>query len=250
MAAATIDSDGVVPIASVTDAVGDVDDHAAATRVQEDDAERALREVIEAAQSDADVAEIAVSDTASFEEQHAVNEPAALLDSPLERETLVSAEAPVHAAMLTPAAVNAASLTPTPTLPIAAVAAEANVVATSRRDELRAATLRAPQDWVLRRRLAEALFEAGEREAGLSELHATLSGYSQRGQLADASDIADELVRISPERIQYHQKRVELAVRLSDQQRLRRAYLDLADTLVRSGDDAPCTRCVRARPRD
>jgi tetratricopeptide (TPR) repeat protein len=238
MAAATIDSDGVVPMASVADAVGDVDDHAAATRVQEDDAERALREVIEAAQSDADVAEIAVSDTASFEEQHAVNEPAALLDSPLERETLVSAEAPVHAAMLTPAVVNAASLTPTPTLPIAAVAAEANVVATSRRDELRAATLRAPQDWVLRRRLAEALFEAGEREAGLNELHATLSGYSQRGQLADASDIADELVRISPERIQYHQKRVELAVRLSDQQRLRRAYLDLADTLVRSGDDA------------
>ena len=43
MAAATIDSDGVVPMASVADAVGDVDDHAAATREQEDDAERALR---------------------------------------------------------------------------------------------------------------------------------------------------------------------------------------------------------------
>ena len=125
----------------------------------------------------------------------------------------------------------------TPALPLAAVAADANVVATSRRDELRAAVARAPHDWVIRRRLAEALFEVGEREGGLAELQASLTGFAQAGHLGVAGDIADELVHTSPDRIPYHQKRVELAVRLNDSQRLRVAYLDLADTLVRAGDE-------------
>ncbi len=125
----------------------------------------------------------------------------------------------------------------TPSLPLAAVAAEANVVATTRREELRAAVATTPHDWMLRRRLAEALFEVGEREGGLSELQTALSGLAQSGDLATAVEIADELVLMSPERIQYHQKRVELAVRMNDQQRLRIAYLDLADTLVRMSDD-------------
>ena len=130
------------------------------------------------------------------------------------------------------------ALRSTPSLPLAAVAAEAGVVAISRREELRAAVARTPHDWMLRRRLAEALFEVGEREGGLAELQTALSGLAQSGDLSTAIEIADELVTISPERIQYHQKRVELAVRLSDHPRLRVAYLDLADTLVRTGDDA------------
>jgi tetratricopeptide (TPR) repeat protein len=85
--------------------------------------------------------------------------------------------------------------------------------------------------------LAEALFEAGEREAGLAELQSALSGFAQGGHFGAAADIADELVRTSPERVPYHQKRVELAVRLNDQSRLRIAYLDLADMLVRLGDE-------------
>ncbi len=125
----------------------------------------------------------------------------------------------------------------TPALPLAAVAADANMVATSRRDELRAAVARAPHDWVMRRRLAEALFEVGEREGGLAELQASLTGFAQAGHLGVAGDIADELVHTSPDRIPYHQKRVELAVRLNDSERLRVAYLDLADTLVRAGDE-------------
>ena len=71
----------------------------------------------------------------------------------------------------------------------------------------------------------------------MGELQASLSGYAQQGNLQAAAEIADELVRTSPERIPYHQKRVELAVRLSDQGRLRAAYLDLGDTLIRMGDD-------------
>jgi tetratricopeptide (TPR) repeat protein len=134
----------------------------------------------------------------------------------------------------------------TPALPIAAVAEAATSVATSRRDSLRAAVTRLPQNWLLRRRLAEALFEAGERDAALAELETAQTGLVNDGEFAAASDIADELVHVSPDRVPYHQKRVELAVRANDQQRLRFAYLDLADALVRMAEEGRA-RAVYAR---
>ncbi len=134
----------------------------------------------------------------------------------------------------------------TPALPIAAVAVEAVNVATSRRDGLRAAVTRMPQNWLLRRRLAEALFEVGEREAALAELETAQQGLVNEGDLVSASDIAEELVRVSPDLVPYHQKRVELAVRVQDSQRLRLAYLDLADVLVRMGEEGRA-RAVYAR---
>lgn len=134
----------------------------------------------------------------------------------------------------------------TPSLPIASVAVEANVVAVARRDSLRAAVADTPRDWVLRRRLAETLFEAGERDAGLAELETALTGFAGSGDLASAAELADELVRVAADRVQYHQKRVELAVRLQDQARLRASYLDLADALVQHGDEGRA-RAVYAR---
>ncbi|WP_411282399.1 tetratricopeptide repeat protein [Gemmatimonas sp.] len=134
----------------------------------------------------------------------------------------------------------------TPSLPIAAVAAEATLVASSRRDALRAAVARLPQDWLLRRRLAEALFEAGERDAGLAELEAAQLGLVAQGDLHAGADIADSLVQVAPERVAFHQKRVELSVRVQDQGRLRVAYLDLADALVRIGEESRA-RAVYAR---
>jgi tetratricopeptide (TPR) repeat protein len=125
----------------------------------------------------------------------------------------------------------------TPSLPIAAVAAEAKLVATSRRDGLRAAVAKLPHDWFLRRRLAEALFEAGERDAGLAELEAAQQGLVAKGDLRAGADIADTLVQVAPERVAFHQKRVELSVRIQDQERLCVAYLDLADALVRIGEE-------------
>lgn len=125
----------------------------------------------------------------------------------------------------------------TPSLPIAAIAEAAHTVATSRRDSLRAAVVRMPKNWLLRRRLAEALFESGERDAALHELETAQQGLVHDGELSAASDIADELVQVSPDRVGYHQKRVELAVRSHDQQRLCIAYLDLADALVRLGEE-------------
>jgi tetratricopeptide (TPR) repeat protein len=134
----------------------------------------------------------------------------------------------------------------TPSLPIAAVAEVAATVASSRRDSLRAAVARLPKNWLLRRRLAEALFEAGERDAALHELETAQQGLLNDGEFDAAADIADELVHVSPDRIAYHQKRVELAVRSSDPQRLRFAYLDLADALVRLGEEGRA-RAVYAR---
>ncbi|QJR34857.1 tetratricopeptide repeat protein [Gemmatimonas groenlandica] len=134
----------------------------------------------------------------------------------------------------------------TPSLPIAAVAAEATIVASSRRDALRAAVAKLPQDWLLRRRLAEALFEAGERDAGLAELEAAQQGLVAQGDLPAGADIADTLVQVAPERVAFHQKRVELSVRIQDQGRLRVAYLDLADALVRIGEENRA-RAVYAR---
>ena len=138
------------------------------------------------------------------------------------------------------------SMSVTPSLPIAAVAAEAVLVAGSRRDAMRAQVAASPHDWMLRRRLAEALFEAGERDAALQELETAQRGLVDAGDLLGGCEIADELVLVSPERVPYHQKRVELAVRLQDQQRLRRVYLDLADALGRLGEESRA-RAVYAR---
>ncbi len=134
----------------------------------------------------------------------------------------------------------------TPSLPIAAVAAEAAAVATSRRDALRSQVGQAPRDWFLRRRLAEALFEAGERDAALDELETAVAGFQTDGEVGAANETVDMLVLVSPDRVPYHQKRVELAVRADDQLRLRLAYVDLADALARVGEDNRA-RAVYAR---
>ena len=119
----------------------------------------------------------------------------------------------------------------------AIVAAEATIVASSRCAELQSASDADPDNFVLRRRLAEALFEAGNRDAAISELGAALAGAELSNLLSVAAEIADELVRVNGDEVAHHQKRLELAIRLGDQSRLRDAYLDLADTLVRRGED-------------
>ena len=161
---------------------------------------------------------------------------------------------PVSLSPMPTRATPATGVSLTPSLPIAAVAVEANVVAASRRDELALAVTQSPQDWGLRRRLAEALFEVGERDAALAELEVALTGFAQARDDATAADIADMLVAVSPERVPYHQRRVALAVRLQDTARLRIAYLDLADSLVRTGEEtrarALYARVLEMHPAD
>lgn len=93
-----------------------------------------------------------------------------------------------------------------------------------------------PSDPWLRRRLAEALLETGERERGLRELDAAMQGVEQEGDLDAAREIAKEFLRLVPDSVRHHQKCVEYAVRSGERGLLIDAYASLADALFRSGD--------------
>lgn len=92
-----------------------------------------------------------------------------------------------------------------------------------------------PEDHGIRRRLAEALLEAGDREGGLRELEAAMLGFDRADNLDAASSLADEIVRLNPDSVRHHQKRVEYAFRRNERGTLIEAYLQLADALFRAG---------------
>lgn len=102
-------------------------------------------------------------------------------------------------------------------------------------DALQAAVDASPEDWSMRRQLAEALLESGDREAGIRELEMAMLGYERSGDLSTAMSVADEIVRIDPSSVKYHQKRVEYSYRTNDRGQLVESYLSLADALFRSG---------------
>ena len=56
-----------------------------------------------------------------------------------------------------------------------------------------------------------------------------------RRRAASAASVADEIVRLNPESVRHHQKRVEYAFRTNERGRLIEAYLALADALFRNG---------------
>jgi tetratricopeptide (TPR) repeat protein len=93
----------------------------------------------------------------------------------------------------------------------------------------------APDDHALRRRLAEAMLESGDREGGLRELEVAMIGFERAEDLDAASSIADEMVRLVPGSVRHLQKRVEYAFRQNERNRLIEAYLELADALFRAG---------------
>ncbi|HEY8796046.1 MAG TPA: tetratricopeptide repeat protein [Gemmatimonadaceae bacterium] len=105
----------------------------------------------------------------------------------------------------------------------------------SRVEQLRFDVAQRPAAWDLHRQLAEALLEEGDRAGGITELEATMFGYEREGNLTSASHSADELIRVEPNSVRYHQKRVEYAVRANDKAQLVDAYLALAESLFRSG---------------
>ncbi|HVO35680.1 MAG TPA: tetratricopeptide repeat protein [Gemmatimonadales bacterium] len=92
------------------------------------------------------------------------------------------------------------------------------------------------QDWEGHRLLGEALLAEGERERGIAELDAALEGLEAAENLDGAYAIAEEVLRLEPNSVRHHQKRVELAYRQGDRARLADAYLELADALLRSGE--------------
>jgi tetratricopeptide (TPR) repeat protein len=100
---------------------------------------------------------------------------------------------------------------------------------------LEAAVADDPDDPARHRALAEALIEHGDRARGLEELDITMSSWESREEWQSAQDLADEILRLDPNSIRHHQKRVEYAFRLGDKPNLIHAYIELADAFFRSG---------------
>jgi tetratricopeptide (TPR) repeat protein len=134
-------------------------------------------------------------------------------------------------------------------LPTPSVARRATVEAAHSVEVLRARVAEAPNDWRLRRDLAELMLAAGERADGIRELEAAMAGAERTGDLELAAAIAEEIARLEPDVVRHHQKRVEYAFRTNDRARLIEAYVALADTLFRS-DQADKARTIYQRVLD
>ncbi|MEO8636261.1 MAG: tetratricopeptide repeat protein [Gemmatimonadales bacterium] len=92
-----------------------------------------------------------------------------------------------------------------------------------------------PEDPEAHRALGEALIAVGEQLRGQEELELALAGYESREDWIHAGDLIQELIRLDPNGVRYHQKRVEISFRGGDRTRLIEAYVELADALLRVG---------------
>ena len=101
-------------------------------------------------------------------------------------------------------------------------------------EELEARVADDPDDPEAHQALGEALIETGERERGIEELDLATTGFETRGNLARAQDLVDEILRLDPNSVRHRQKQVEFAFKSGDKAKLIDAYLELADTLLRS----------------
>jgi tetratricopeptide (TPR) repeat protein len=95
-----------------------------------------------------------------------------------------------------------------------------------------------PADPELLRGLGEALIEAGERDDGIAQLEGAIWELERMGAFGKAYALANEILRVDPDAVRFHQKRVEFAFRTGEKPRLVEAYLGLADSLVRGGEVA------------
>ena len=91
-----------------------------------------------------------------------------------------------------------------------------------------------PDDPEAHQALGEALIEGGERDRGIEELDHATTGFENRGRLPHAQDLVDEILRLDPNSVRHRQKQVEFAFKSGDKTKLIAAYLELADTLLRS----------------
>jgi tetratricopeptide (TPR) repeat protein len=76
------------------------------------------------------------------------------------------------------------------------------------------------------------MLESGDREGGIRELEAAMMGAERANELDLASSLAEEIARLAPDTVRFHQKRVEYAFRTNDKLRLIEAYLALAGALL------------------
>lgn len=91
-----------------------------------------------------------------------------------------------------------------------------------------------PDDPEAHQALGEALIEGGDRERGIEELDHATNGFDGLGNLQQAEDLVDEILRLDPNSIRHRQKVVEFAFKSGEKDKLVTAYLELADTLLRN----------------
>src|SRR2546422_4429138 len=77
-----------------------------------------------------------------------------------------------------------------------------------------------PDDPEGHKALGEALIEAGERERGIEELDLATTGFETRGNLRQAQDLVDEILRLDPNSVRHRQKQVEFAFKSGDKAKL------------------------------
>ena len=113
-------------------------------------------------------------------------------------------------------------------------------------EELESRVADNPDDPEAHQALGEALIEQGDRERGIEELDHATSGFENAGNLRQARDLVDEVLRLDPNSVRHRQKAVEYSFKAGDKARLVDAYLELADALLRS-DLPEKARAVYAR---
>ena len=116
-------------------------------------------------------------------------------------------------------------------------------------EELESRVADNPDDPEAHQALGEALIEQGERERGIEELDLATAGFENTGNLDHARDLVDEVLRLDPNSVRHRQKAVEYAFKAGDKPKLVDAYLELADSLLRS-DLPDKARAVYARVAD
>ena len=134
-------------------------------------------------------------------------------------------------------------------IPTPSVARRSTLVALHTVELLQSSVAAEPENWRLRRDLAEAMFEAGDRDNGIRELESAMFGAEQTSDLELAASLAEEIARLEPDSVKHHQKRVEYAYRTNDRPRLIEAYLALGDALLRQ-DQADKARSIYQRILD
>ena len=93
--------------------------------------------------------------------------------------------------------------------------------------------LEQPEEPALHSELAEAVAPTDPARA-IEEYVIALAGHEAAGAWDEALDTVDAILGLEPDAIRYQQKRVELAYRSGDRDRLLSAYTELADALVRA----------------
>jgi tetratricopeptide (TPR) repeat protein len=134
-------------------------------------------------------------------------------------------------------------------VPTPSIARRSTMVAAQSVEILKASVEGEPENWSLRRELAEAMLDAGDRAGGLRELETAMAGAEHSGALDLASALAEEMARLEPDAVRHHQKRVEYAFRTNDRARLVEAYLALGGALLQS-DQPDKARTVYQRVID